>query len=146
MSDLLSSNEKSQFDAIFDNLHDTFAREITIFKKAKKIFVATNNTYNALYSRIQNEKGSDKTVEAIKIKARIAYPGNSGKETQENQLTGLDIPADHVRIKINLEGYVLIKEASDLEIDGELFNVVSDASKSGMFSVRYFNVLLKKKG
>ena len=146
MTDLLSSGEKSAFDAVFDDLHDTFAREIVIYKKSKKVFVATNSTYNALYSRIKNEKGSEKTVEAVTLKARIAYSGNSGKETQENEILGLDVPADHVRIKINSTGYDLIKKASDIEVDGDLFDVVSDASKAGMFSVKYYNILLKRRG
>lgn len=146
MTDLLSGGEKSAFDAVFDDLHDTFGRDIVIYKKSKKVFVATNNTYNALYSRIKNEKGSEKTVEAVTLKARIAYSGNSGKETQENEILGFDIPADHVRIKINLTGYNLIKEASEIEVDGDLFDVVSDASKAGMFSVNYYNVLLKRRG
>ena len=146
MTDLLSSGEKSAFDGVFDDLHDTFGRDIVIYKKSKKVFVATNSTYNALYSRIKNEKGSEKKVEAITLKARIAYSGNSGKETEENEILGFDIPADHVRIKINLEGYNLIKEASEIEVDGDLYDVVSDASKSGMFSVKYYNVLLKRRG
>ena len=146
MSDLLSSGEKSAFDSVFDDIHDTFAREIIIYKKSKKVFIATNGTYNALYSRIKNEKSSDKTVEALSLKARIAYSGSSGKETQENEILGFDVPADHVRIKINAAGYKIIKEASDLEVDGELFEVVSDASKSGMFTIKYYNVLLKRRG
>ena len=36
MSDLIPSNDKIKYDKIFDDIHDTFAREITIFKKEKK--------------------------------------------------------------------------------------------------------------
>jgi len=148
MADLFSSSEKSAFDRVFDDLHDTFGRDITIFKKSQKVFVATNSTYNALYSKTKNQKGIEKVVEAIKIKARIAYAGSfeNARSNDENEILGLDIPSDHVRIKLNLEGYNLIKQAKDIEIDGELFDVVSDASKSGMFSVRYYNILLKRKG
>lgn len=147
MADLIPGSDKTAFDAVFNDIHDTFAREITIFKKEKKIFVATNSTYNALYSRLKNEKGSEKTVEAIKVKARIAYAGNFEflRANAENEIMGLDIPADHVRIKIDATGYSLIKQATDIEIDGELFNITSDAAKSGMFSVNYFNLLLKRR-
>jgi len=148
MTDLFSSSEKSGFDRVFDDLHDTFGREITIFKKSQKVFVATNSTYNALYSKTKNQKGIEKVVEAVKIKARIAYAGSfeNARSNDENEILGLDIPSDHVRLKLNLEGFNLIKQAKDIEIDGELFDIVSDASKSGLFSVRYFNILLKRKG
>lgn len=147
MGDLISSSDKDAFDNVFDSIHDTFAREITIFKKKKKVFIAVDSTYNALYSRIKDERGSEKTVEAITVKARVAYAGNFEflRANNENEILGLDIPADHIRIKIGEEGYNLIKQATDLEIDGELFNVTSDASKSGMFKVKYYNLLLKRR-
>ena len=118
-----------------------------MFKKEKQVFVATNNTYNALYSRIKNEKGSSKVVEEIKIKARVAYAGNFEflRQNSENEIMGIDIPSDHIRIKLNKEGYDILKQATDIEIDGELFNVSSDPAKSGMFSVKYYNILLKRR-
>lgn len=147
MADLISNSDKNSFDNVFDDIHDTFAREITIFKKQKQIFIATNSTYNALYSRIKNEKGSDKVVEVIKIKARIAYAGNFEflRQNNENEILGIDIPSDHIRIKVNEQGFNIIKQATDIEVDGELFNVNSDAAKSGMFSVKYYNILLRRR-
>ena len=147
MSGLIPEDQKKAMDDVFDDIHETFAREITMFKKEKQVFVATNNTYNALYSRIKNEKGSSKVVEEIKIKARIAYAGNFEflRQNSENEIMGIDIPSDHIRIKLNKEGYDILKQATDIEIDGELFNVSSDPAKSGMFSVKYYNILLKRR-
>jgi hypothetical protein len=148
MSDLIPSSDKQAYESVFDDIHDTFSREITIFKKSKKIFVATNNTYNALYSRVKNEKGTEKTVEAVKVKARIAYSGNFeyGRANSENEILGLDVPADFIRIKLNKDGYDLIKQASDIEVDGELFEITSDAAKAGIFTPQYYNILLKRRG
>jgi len=148
MTDLIPSSDKAAFDNVFNDIHDTFARDITIFKKEKQVFVGTNSTYNALYSRMRDQKGSDKVVESINVKARIAYAGSfeSARSNDENEITGLDIPQDHVRIKIDETGYNLLRQATDIEIDGELFNITSDASKAGMFSVKYFNLLLKRRG
>lgn len=147
MSSLIPEDQKKAMDDVFDDIHDTFAREITMFKKEKQVFVATNDTYNALYSRIKNEKGSSKIVEEVKIKARIAYAGNFEflRQNSENEIMGIDIPSDHIRIKLNKEGYDILKQATDIEIDGELFNVSSDPAKSGMFSVKYYNILLKRR-
>lgn len=148
MADLIPGSDKNSFDEVFDDIHDTFAREITIFKKKQKVFISTNSTYNALYSRMKNEKGGEKIVEEFKIKARVAYAGNFEflRQNSENEILGIDIPSDHIRIKVNEQGYNLIKQATDIEVDGELFNVSSDAAKSGMFSVKYFNILLKRRG
>lgn len=147
MTDLISQDDKDRFDNVFNDLHDTFSREITIFKKAKKTFISTNQTYNALYSRVSNQKEKESTVSAIKVKARITYFNEAYKrENQENFALGFDIPGDYVRIKIDEEGYTALKNVTDLEIDGELFNIVSDASKSGIFSVKYYQYILKRAG
>lgn len=147
MTDLISQDDKDRFDNVFNDLHDTFAREITIFKKAKKTFISTNQTYNALYSRVSNQKETESTVSAIKVKARITYFNEAYKrENQENFALGFDIPGDYVRIKIDEEGYTALKNVTDVEIDGELFNIVSDASKSGIFSVKYYQYILKRAG
>ena len=147
MSGLISNSDKDAFDNVFDSIHDTFSREITIFKKEKKVFISTKSAYNALYSRIKDEKGNEKTVESITVKARVAYAGNFEflRANNENEILGLDIPSDHIRIKVGEEGYNLIRQATDVEVDGELFNVNSDASKSGMFKVKYYNLLLKRR-
>jgi hypothetical protein len=147
MSNLIPEDQKKAMDDVFDNIHETFAREITMFKKERQVFVSTNDTYNALYSRIKNEKGSSKVVEEVKVKARIAYAGNFEflRQNSENEIMGIDIPSDHIRIKLNKEGYDILKQATDIEIDGELFNVSSDPAKSGMFSVKYYNILLKRR-
>ena len=147
MTDLISQEDKDRFDNVFNDLHDTFAREITIFKKAKKTFISTNQTYNALYSRVSNQKEKESTVSAIKVRARITYFNEAYKrENQENFALGFDIPGDYVRIKIDEEGYTALKNVRDVEIDGELFNIVSDASKSGIFSVKYYQYILKRAG
>lgn len=146
MANLIPPGDKSNFDNVFDDIHDTFARDITIYKETQKVFIATSSTYNALYSRVRDEKGSSKTVEALTLKARIAYGGEFGRSNEENEILGIDVPSDHVRIKINQTGFNLIKQAKDVEIDGELFNVVSDAAKSGLFSVKYFHIILKRRG
>ena len=145
MADLISSADKTRFDGIFDSIHDTFARDITIYKTSKKTFVATNNTYNALYSRIKNEKGSSKEVEAITVKARIAYLNPQDKEDELSYQLGVSVPSGLVRIKLSEEGYAILKQSKDIEIDGELFDTVSDASKVGMFSVKYSQIYLKRR-
>ena len=146
MANLIPSSDKSKFDNVFNDIHDTVARDITIYKSENTAFVSTNSTYNALYSRVLNQKGNEKKVEPIVVKARISYFNGSSKEDDFNGDTGISVPGDSIRIKIDETGYAVLKQSTDIEVDGELFDVVSDASKSGMFSVKYYQIFLKRKG
>ena len=145
MADLIPSSDKTKYDSVFNDIHDTFARNITIYKTKKKTFVATNSTYNALYSRIKDEKGSSKEVEGITVKARISYVNTTDKEDEISFQLGISVPSGLVRIKIDLDGHAILKQSKDIEIDGDLFDVVSDATKVGMFSVNYAQIFLKRR-
>ena len=146
MSDLISSSDKQAYEDVFDDLHDTFGRDIKVFQAKKKIFVSTNSTYNALYSRIKNQKTSEKIVEEFTIKARISYMNGRQNETASNDITGIDVNKDSVRIKVNQEGYNLISSCKDIEVDGVLYDLISDESKIGMFSPKYYQLFLRRKG
>jgi len=145
MADLIPSADKAKFESVFDDIHDTFARDITIYKTTKKTFIATNNTYNALYSRIKDEKGLNKEVTGTVVKARISYFNPQDNEDAMSYQLGVRAPSGTVRIKVDPTGFNLIMQAKDLEIDGDLFDVMSDPSRVGLFSVKYYEVSLKRK-
>ena len=146
MADLISNSDKTAYEGVFDDIHDTFGRTIYIFKTQKKTFVATNNTYNALYSRIKDGESPDKEVEKVSVTARISYVNKQEYELGSTvaQL-GLPISGGLVRIKIDVTGYSLLKSSTDIGIDGELFDVASDDSKAGLFTPKYHVIYLKRK-
>ena len=146
MGSLIPDSDKLSVGSVFDDIHDTFARDIVVFKRDNEIFVATNSTYNALYSRIKNAPNVRTKVTQATVKARILYHQDQ-KE--------LDIPGSHaqlnvqlgegvVRVKINEAGYKLFSQASKIEIDGELFRIVSDPSKVGPFVVKFYTIFLRR--
>jgi hypothetical protein len=49
-----------------------------------------------------------------------------------------------VRVKIDAAGYALFTKASKIEIDGEVFRIVSDPSKLGPFGVKYYTLYLRR--
>jgi len=56
-------------DALED-MHETFAREITIFKRKTETFVASSSsTYNALYQRLKGEQKTLGKVTQTTVKA-----------------------------------------------------------------------------
>ena len=50
MADFLSQEEKRKKIAVnLLDLHDTFARDIVVYKEAKKVIINTDSNYNYLY-------------------------------------------------------------------------------------------------
>ena len=84
MGSLISDGDKTAIGNVFNDIHDTFARPVTVFQKKNEIFVATNSTYNALYGRLNNEQTSRPTVTQTTVMARIQY-NQDQKENDWNE-------------------------------------------------------------
>ncbi len=146
MGSLIPDSEKENISNVFNDIHDTFCRDIKVYQRDNEVFVATNATYNALYARIKNAPTTRVKVKEHTIKARILYTQNQkemdlpGTKAQLNVQLGEGI----VRVKIDEAGYNIFIKANKIEIDGAIFRIVSDPSKVGPFSVNFYTLYLRK--
>jgi hypothetical protein len=49
-TNLISASERTALNAVIDDVHETFAREITVFKEASQIVIITDPNFNPLYN------------------------------------------------------------------------------------------------
>jgi hypothetical protein len=149
MAGFLSENQKNNIKSIIDQIHDTFSREITVFKIGKRTTIASSPTYNAVYR--QQSANSALTEVSQTFMARIKYV-NMEEEFLNNSRAGNDknnggqdkiiLPTGTVKIKVNLEGFNYIKEAKRVELDGRRFAIKSDGKPLGMFGPQYYEFIL----
>jgi len=154
MANLISAADKVKYDAVFDDIHDTFAKTIYVYKIFNERFIGINmnQNYNGLYDQAldKNEAGTasniNEQVRRIETRARIHYISKQAdtEDTATGQQTALKFPIGSIRLKLEKDAFELIKDAKEVEVDGELFNLDTDSSKSGMFSVKHYIVYLKK--
>jgi hypothetical protein len=149
MAGFLSENQKNNIKSIIDQIHDTFAREITVFKIGQRTVIASSPTYNALY---RQQSVNTSTIEVSQtFQARIKYV-DMGEEFLQNSRTGgsqsgagqdkIILPTGTVKIKVNLEGFNYVKEAKRVELDGRRFSIKSDGKPLGMFGPQYYEFIL----
>lgn len=147
MASLLTDSEKSDIMDAFVSLHDTFSRDIKIFKRSSgQVEIVTNPNFNPLYGKIKDQKREDPSLQEFTKKARIKYAQNqsfingSAADIQSN----VSWPLGSVRLKVDHETFALIKDAQRIEIDGNLCEVVSDAAEIGPFSPQHKTIFLKR--
>ena len=114
MGSLISDSDKERFQAVFENLHDTFARDIKFIKDAKRVILSTDPNYNYLYNNVRGNVASVKYKITEKIfKARILYIGRQNEDIFDGE-AGAQIKVDkhigEVRIKVDKEGYSYLKD------------------------------------
>ena len=128
------------------NMHDTFARSIFVYKESLKVIISSDPNFNYLYNNVKGVKQTIRKSQFKQIKARISY---MDKQTEIN----LDAEVDsqikvsqaigEVRIKIDKEGQDYFKDAKRIEIDGRLFFTVTDVKKHGLFGTNFFTYYLR---
>ena len=142
MAGFLSENQKTNIKSIIDQIHDTFAREITVFKIGQRTVIASSPTYNALYKKQSSNTTSTEVSQTFQ--ARIKYV-DMNEELLKNPNPGQDkiiMPTGVVKIKVNLEGFNYVKEAKRVELDGRRFSIKSDGKPLGMFGPQYYEFIL----
>jgi len=150
MGDLISAGDKADMEAAIVNVHDTFARNITIFKNKTEVFVATNpvfeSSYNALYNKLKNSPTTRNQVSKSVVKARVQY-----RQIQEEEDEGgigaqvnVQFGVGELRLKLDATAYADLKFATKIEIDGVIWRIVTDASRAGLFSPQYYVLYLER--
>lgn len=148
MANLISDTERTYLESLMDDMHDTFARDIVIIKDAKRVIISTDVNYNYLYNNVSGTFNTTVQNQPQKqtFQARILY----GKKLLEDNMDGdidsqtnIDLPAGHVRIKLNQDGYDYIKKAKRVTFDDKIFEIQSDDRPHGLFRPRYYTFYLR---
>ena len=143
MAGFLTDNQKDNIKDIIDRIHDTFAREITVYKFGQRVAIATTSQYNALYKTSSATVAPQLTQVSKTIMARIKYEKfDQTNFYQESSQEKIVIPEGAVYIKVNEEDYNYIKDAKTIELDGKTFAIKSPGKPEGMFGPQYYQFLL----
>lgn len=147
MGSLISNIVKDSLESIFDDIHDTFARDIKFIKDAKRVILSTDPNYNYLYKNVRGQVSSVKRkIVETTFKARIMYVGRQNEDIFDGETSAqikVDKHVGEVRIKVDKMGYDFLKNTKRCEFDGRKFTIVSDEMPHGLFSPRYYNFYLK---
>ena len=148
MADLFTSSEKSDLESIFDDLHDTFGRNVIAYKEATKTIISTNTDFNYLYKNVQGDatRTIRKVAQYKTIKARILYEDKQRETLYDAETSSqikVDRPVGNVRMKVNKEGYLYLKDSKRIELDGKNFVFDSEVRPFGLFSPNYYTFYLR---
>lgn len=143
MASLLTASHKAQIAAVFDDMHDTFSRDITIYKEGEAVLIGIDDDYNYLYDRRKDSKAQTPALQKYTTKARIKYFGEQEKDGAGKDI-GLRMAYGEIRLKIDSAAYDLIRSAAKIEVDGQLYRLRSDAARTGPFSAQYYVVYLQR--
>lgn len=146
-TNLISASERTALNAVIDDIHETFAREITVYKEASQVVIITDPNFNPLYNTAGQTTTIINTPVYKTFKARILYNDDIGKKYwSESGLASqikLEAVVGSIRLKIKADDYEYIKDARRFDVDGKRYVLNSTFRPHGLFDNQYYTLYLK---
>ena len=139
MADLISDSERAALGSMFNDIFDTFKRDIVIHKEPKKIINQVNTSQifgYGDYSEVVNY-----SYEPVKTTypAIIKYNEKQTTDFVEEINSQISIGTCSIKVKRDCRDFIMLGKTERIEFDGKVFNVVSDdAVKSFLNATEFF--------
>lgn len=146
MADLVSGAQKLKITELFQSLHDTLKRPITIYKNIKnEINILSNPVYN---TNVLGKQNNSNVLELVNTYARIYYNEDQKKDLVDGgkDSANISVPINigDVKIVLDEEGYNFIGKAKKITLDNEIFYIKSAPAKTGLFAVQFYTIHLTR--
>lgn len=144
MPSFLSEAEKAELSEQFFNLHDTFARNVFIFKESKKINIFTNEDYISAYRNTnqgENFTFSYETVSGV-FSMRIKW---LEPNEEKNMPIEIDFPNQVCRLKMKKDAFDFLSGHQSLFVDNIPCELVAGYKPHGLFNIDFYTVYAKRR-
>ena len=116
---LISDSQKNTIKEIIDDIHETFARNITVYEEGEKVLISASSEYNGIYGKTNTgSRSTRKVVVSHTLKARIKYINAREQKLADGNINSqldIDMIDGSVRITVDENGFEILKEAKRCE-------------------------------
>jgi hypothetical protein len=145
--DLLSDTEKNDLQIALNDIHDTWKRSATFYKKPEEVIISTNNDHNFLF----DDAPDNTTIQLIQqsgvFDVRIFYQKRQTirpfADGTSNELK-LDIYEGEVRLKVGASGHAFLQDTERVVFDGYNFTIADSERPHGLFNNEFYTYYLKR--
>jgi hypothetical protein len=141
MPTLLSDIEKTAYSNVFNDIHDTFSRDVIVWKTPKKVVVSTNNNHNFLYNDQESLKVDYIPVSGT-FKARVEW-GDPSKLILNPDIR-TEIKGNVCRLKVKQDFINFMDGAAQVEIDGRKVEQIGSNKPHGLFDIDFYTLFFKE--
>jgi hypothetical protein len=142
MASLVTDNQKILYSDVFNDIHDTFARKIIIFKTPIRTVISTDPNYNFLYGN--NQDGFDVSYTPVSgiFDARIKWLDPQAlqgyKEIKE------EIHGNVCRLKVKKDARDFLDGSERIEIDGKYVQFFGSTQPQGLFNIDFYTMYFEE--
>lgn len=141
MAGFISNQKKAAYGNVFNKLHDTFSRPITIWKTPERIVISSDPGYNFLYNEQESINVEYVPVSGV-FDARILWMDPS--KLSDQQEIREEIRGNVCRLKIKKDALDFLDDAEKIEIDGKIVQQFGSSKPHGLFEVDFYTLYFKE--
>jgi len=135
--------QKTAYSKAFYDIHDTFSRNIVVFKHPTAILISSEPEYNFLYSQQTDTEIQYIPVSGVfpaRIKWEHAYKVNDAKDIRPTIL------GNYCRLKVKADALAFISgsRGERIEVDGRAVNWIGSSEVHGLFTGDFYHIYLKE--
>jgi hypothetical protein len=144
ITSLFTDEDKKEVNGIFDLLHDTFAKTITVYHDAKKT-ITKDVGFNSVYGTVGSTESISYETVSYTVEARIRFDRVLAEQNfpEAGSALRLDKPAGEAKVTVKLVDYNKINGAKRVEYLGKKYHIVTDFRPQGFFDTRYYSFFIK---
>lgn len=144
MPSFLSAAEKAEMSSQFDNLHDTFGRNVVIYKAPERIDIITSDDYISAYRGYR--QGANLQYDTIPVSGtflmRVQW---LDPRKEENLPIENMVPGQVCRLKMKKNAYDFLSGNQSFYVDGIACEMVGVPRFHGLFNVDFYTVYAKRR-
>jgi len=141
MASLVTESEKIAYGDVFNDIHDTFARPIIIYKIPKKVIISSNLDYNFAYHDQEALQANYIPVSGI-FMARVSWQDpsalNGYKDIKE------EVHGNIVKLKVKKDVFDFLDNAQHVEIDGRTVQFFGSSRPHGLFNIDFYTIFYEE--
>lgn len=139
MASLISDEEKVKLAGMFDDIFDTFKREIVVHKEPKKIINTINTSKLFGYGDHADVVNYEYIPVSEQFYAIVKYNEKQTTNFVEEINSTISMGTANIKVQRECRDFIMNGKTEKITFDGKVFNVITDdAVKSFLNATEYY--------
>jgi hypothetical protein len=145
MPSFLSAAEKAEMSSQFNNLHETFGRNVVIYRDPERVDVVTNDDYISSYRNYRQADNFNFDTVPVTGQFLMRIKWLNGQE--EELIPGIEnpLPGQVCRLKMKQDAYEFLNGSQSFYVDNIACEIVGVPRLHGLFDVQYYTIYAKRR-
>jgi hypothetical protein len=144
---LFSSGQLSSYKTAFENLHESFGRDVVVFKESERVTIEeVDDNFNYFYRKGRQNSVSE-TLQPVSGVFKMRIKWLDPNKVEDNQFISQirpEVNANLCRLKMDEEAFNFISGAQVFMIDGRTCDLAGFSRPHGLVENQFFTIFAKE--